>query len=751
MREIQLYVEDQRLDLFSDENIDMKSSIQDAKDISKVFTDYTSQFSVPASKDNNRIFRHFYNFNVSQGGFDGRVYHESKMLINHLHFKRGRITLNGVLMKNQKVSSYNITFYGNTVTLTDILKEDKLQALDLSAFDHTWNHDNIKDIFQNGLDVNSDSDALIYPLITSKKRLFYDSSLADNSNKNFNGNLYHTTESSPSDPKRYSKRGVTPIDLKPAIKLHHVIKAIEDKYTGINFTSDSFLNSTSVPISNLYMWMSNRSGNIFGEDALYRYVFNNYSLKSGSVDLANVSVEDKAIKLNIVHGLSGDFFRWTVIVRVNDVLNVDTEYTVSIRSLINGSVKKQTYSGDRDIYFEVTGESSFNEFTVELASKELTSYNVEVDIRYWEVYNNSQIRIETYEVNNGSDITVVQDLAIKDNLPDIKIIDLLTGLFKLFNLTAYFIDDEYSADFGKIRVLPLDDYYADALNNQSGGIIDITDYIDVTEHIVDTSFPFSDIDFKYSETETLLIKQHNDEFGRIFGNSNLPVSSQYQNLVTRKPYEIKVPFGHLKYERIRNGANDSQTEIQWGYAASGDFNSKNKSPYENYNSETADHKPPEGDYSSVNIKPLLFYGIQQTSMIEKINFSSIDLIQSAAIDKYFMPSNSKEDSANVIIPTTVSLNFDAEVDEFTQVDSGSLTNSLFNKFYKKYIRSVFEPSKRMFIFTAYFPPSFLIKYKLNDQLKVQDVVYRINSISTELNTGKSKLELINLNADEIIE
>jgi hypothetical protein len=39
---------------------------------------------------------------------------------------------------------------------------------------------------------------------------------------------------------------------------------------------------------------------------------------------------------------------------------------------------------------------------------------------------------------------------------------------------------------------------------------------------------------------------------------------------------------------------------------------------------------------------------------------------------------------------------------------------------------------------------------LNDQLKVQDKVFRINSISTNLTTGKTELELINLNPEEIV-
>ena len=72
-------------------------------------------------------------------------------------------------------------------------------------------------------------------------------------------------------------------------------------------------------------------------------------------------------------------------------------------------------------------------------------------------------------------------------------------------------------------------------------------------------------------------------------------------------------------------------------------------------------------------------------------------------------------------------------------------------FHRNYIESVFDPYKRISVFTAYLPPNFLIHYRLNDQLKIQDELYRINSIRVNLTTGKAKLELINLNSDEIIE
>ena len=39
---------------------------------------------------------------------------------------------------------------------------------------------------------------------------------------------------------------------------------------------------------------------------------------------------------------------------------------------------------------------------------------------------------------------------------------------------------------------------------------------------------------------------------------------------------------------------------------------------------------------------------------------------------------------------------------------------------------------------------------MNDQLKIHDTVYRVNSIDVNLNTGLAELELINLTSDEII-
>ena len=57
----------QRIDLFKDETISLTQSIQNVKDIAKVFTDFTKTFTVPATKDTNKLFKHYYNFDIREG------------------------------------------------------------------------------------------------------------------------------------------------------------------------------------------------------------------------------------------------------------------------------------------------------------------------------------------------------------------------------------------------------------------------------------------------------------------------------------------------------------------------------------------------------------------------------------------------------------------------------------------------------------------------------------------------------------
>jgi len=69
MLKLQLYIKNrdistlyQQVELFDDESVQLTQSIQDIRDIEKVFTDYTKTFDVPASKNNNKIKHKHHNY-----------------------------------------------------------------------------------------------------------------------------------------------------------------------------------------------------------------------------------------------------------------------------------------------------------------------------------------------------------------------------------------------------------------------------------------------------------------------------------------------------------------------------------------------------------------------------------------------------------------------------------------------------------------------------------------------------------------
>ena len=60
-------------------------------DIEKIFTDYSRTFNLPASKTNNKIFKHWYNPDID--GFDNQIFSSARIELNHLHFEMDNLLL----------------------------------------------------------------------------------------------------------------------------------------------------------------------------------------------------------------------------------------------------------------------------------------------------------------------------------------------------------------------------------------------------------------------------------------------------------------------------------------------------------------------------------------------------------------------------------------------------------------------------------------------------------------------------------
>ena len=299
MNNIELYVKQfgddnyTRLDLFKDETISLTQTIQDVKDPGKIFTNFSKTFSLPASKTNNKFFKHYQNFIQSQDfSYDARKKSIAKIELNSLPYQKGKLRLEGVDLKNGRPDTYRITFFGE-LDLKEILGDRKLQDLDfLDEFDLTFTAANVKSGLTSstgtGNIVGSDGETYTTPtlvsLIGNSMRGFYDNvnttpSYWDNTKQEINisgGNL------AANNSAQYS--GYYWKDLVYSIRLYVIVKAIENsiKDTAGNkqiIFSNDFFNTTNTGFYNLYMLCQRNAGKIL-EGLGSSYTPNKQSLKS---------------------------------------------------------------------------------------------------------------------------------------------------------------------------------------------------------------------------------------------------------------------------------------------------------------------------------------------------------------------------------------------------------------------------------------------------------------------------------------
>lgn len=706
MQNIQLYIENSRVDMFKDESITLTQSIQNIKDIAKVFTNFSKTFSLPASKDNNKIFKHYYNYDIVDG-FDGRVKKSATIELNYLPFEKGKIKLEGVELKDNKPYTYKVTFYGNTVDLKDLMADDKLDGLEwLNNFSSNYDMNTVKIGLTTGLNKTVDSvtynDALIVPLITHTTRLFYNSGAVGSADSEYpnatGGNLYYQTGS-------HHHHGVYWEELKYAIRVHLIIKAIEQKYTIANgyatnivFSTD-FFNTSNATYNNLYMWMHRKKGFIDDPNAPETYD----ELVQFGLDSTMTNVETIAERVIVSNQSGANKITSTLTVRPNSSEN--TDYTVTV---LKDGATYSTFSATAPSDAQQSMDLVNGTYTVRLSVTEAFTVGesgVENAVS-WEMSDLQVPESHTFNVTEYT-ISATKEFSGTAQMPNIKVIDFLTGLFKLFNLTAYVLDN------GTIKVQTLDNFYAGGKTGDNAWVID--EYVDVTKSEVNVALPYRQIDLQYAGLGTKLALQHEQLSGKGWGTAKY-LGGDDADEVFGSIYKVEVPFEHMKYERLLDsGSSNAKTDVQVGWSV-------------------------DDNDDSYLTKPLLFYPIQITngttiSFLEEENSGAGS---HTSIDDYFIPSNSVATSDTT---SKVNIHFDEELNEYDV--TGSYTDTLFDDYYFNYLTGVFRTKRRLIKVSAFLPLKILRNYTLADRFVLNNRPYKINSIKTNLKTGKSDIELLN--------
>ena len=674
MQNIELYIEGQRLDLFGDESVSLTQTIKNAKDVSKVFTAFTQTFNVPASKTNNKIFKHYYNFDINNG-FDARTKKAGTIELNSYPFKEGKIKLEGVTLKENVAYAYKLTFFGNTVDLKDLLGEDKLnQLVSLNSLSLDYKSDEIKSRLQADPTTNN----IITPLITSgasgiaTSSLYYDSG---GQGTGQSGNLWFH-----SGGGNAHQHGVLWSDLKFALRVDKVIEAIETQYN-LTFSND-FFNSTNLPYYSLFMWLHRKKGNV----------------ESGSAAAFVNTIDGWAVASDVKSEMIN-----TSTFRINNDDNVNSLVLKLSRSLTNSydvSVKRD----GQVIFTRSSITTSFEQVVLTNFINVGSEYTVTINYDSQVIFNSVAWEYD-YDTQGGPETDIFAtstyvapaafEFTITSQIPDIKVIDFLTGIFKMFNLVAY-LDDS-----GTVIIKTLDSYYTSGVN------YDISDYIDVKTSTVNVALPYKEIVFDYKDNKTFLAAIHTQLFSYTWAKEDFTGGENLDGGI----YKVELPFGHFKFEKILDADDGSDTGIQWGYCV-------------------------DDNQEAYIGAPFLFYAVNLSSG-NQISFRS-SLTTHDVLSSYNVPSNSLALSAAT---SKDNINFKNELNEYT--GNSDFTDTLFEKYYKNYITNIFNSKNRLTKVTAFLPLKILLNFTLADRFDINGRRYKINSINTNLKTGKSDIELLN--------
>jgi hypothetical protein len=635
MTKFRLFIEGVEVDLFKDEVVTVNSSVANVQDISKVFSDFSQSFLVPATPRNNQIFQHWYESDVVPT-IDQNLRRDAFIEVEMQPFRTGKIQMNEAVIKDGQVVSYSVNFFGALVSLKDRFGEFTLKDLDYSSVTHTYSGTEVYNRVTDG----TTSYDVRYPLIAPRRLwTFGDSSVND-----------ITTNSG----------SVKWDELFPAVRVSKIFEIIESQF-GITFNSSFF---SSARWTDLYIRFQNTDKFVFMGESLIADVSSNSLVGTWTpTPTFNTTINEITIPFQ---PLSTSTFTTSI-----ETLNVDS-VTIAIYC--------DVYLND--VFF---GTVFCLNNAVSIGVDLPNNVGNDVNVKFY--FRATEIETFDYEIKilqgakeiiiDGSITTNVKvNLSLMAN--KMKIYDFMSGVFKAFNLVCEGIDET------TFNIEPLQDWYS------LGSDKDLTKYV-INSNGIKRLPLFKQIEFKYKESKCFLNKNFINLFNREYG------SLDYDFIYDGSEFKIDLPFENLQFSEFTG------TNLFASFLLDEQF-----TPY-----------VPE---------PILLYlGGELTAT----QFKFYDGTNYLNVTDYAL--------FNQTNTTGFSLNFGNEFDIVTQETE---PNSLYNTYYANHLGNLYDLQQRLFSFTAYLPTGILSALKMNDKVIIKDKRYLINDISSTLNNGEVKMNLI---------
>lgn len=665
------------IDLYENEKMHLNYKFTDLTDFSSV-GNYSREFRIPASKTNVDFFGAIFNVNFD-GWFDFRKKVEATLTVNTIPIASGHVQVKKLYWQSGKLFEFEVVFFGEVPNLARLLNEKKLRDIESIV---------AGDLDYDLLHANVETPPNDYTILT----------LCDK---------WNLTATNPVGQPVYSN----PVPIPPLYKplyVGHLTPAVKAQYlfdqilsdAGVQYTSDNLsgcLENVYVPFVNGQYLNSALGLNDLASKLAYAtnqtFTFTpNNNIKNFYLPLTEYIDSGNDWSTGIYTApFSGEFtFKvWANATATSSGSNYVTQLVGNIYFFVNDILVEESF-------FDFTDNTNLYSHTFSL-DRIITTNLTEGDTLKIKFNCNDALGISTFDItfvgNGANDYTgtgvelvsvgtaLTNDTVLMEfNAPDMKQIDFITSIQKMFNLA--FVPDRTLPN--TLRIEPLVEYIG------SGNTLDWTSKLDLSKDIA--YYPTVDMQkakftFTYTEDGDYYNSVYKDN-GRIYG--------RYE--VTENDFEVINEFA----------TGEEKVELA--------FASTPSAPVENTDVVVPKFINAEGQFVQPKPRILYYFADFFVNMYDEVSDS---VVQTAVkcLNNYSTMNATVTDS---------DLNFAPEIPPHTII--ANPYDNLYNRWWRNYYRELYDGQARimegMFALTL----NDIFTFQWSDKIWIVDSWWRVLDI-----------------------
>ena len=702
----EIYIENQRLDLSKDLSTEFTYNIDDIKDFASRNTNFSKTIILPGNAVNNKLFGHIFEFG-SSNFYDetlpnvGYNFNASKaascmVFVDKVQIFKGILRILEITI-DEGVIEYECAVFGELGGFINAIGNKKIEDLDFSVYNHTWNITNI----QNSWNAVEGS-GYFYPLIDYGKV---------------------STDKKDFDVKAY----------RPALYVKEYIHKI---ITDAGYTYDaSFFNS---PLFRRLIIPNNQK-------ALSGYTTTglDVSIDPGTWDLVNVtnylSFPNKNLLGGFVASANDTTFTYSSVLKLSGTLNFN----------IRGRYSKPTTAGY--VVFNILKNGTVIGTQSVGAGLVSGSFNFNISIPGGDFVNGDILRVEVTGPQTAQDYTSLllydavlaingdptqlvpigygEMIAINNTIPKgVFQKDFFSSIVKMFNL--YVVED---TNIGKhIIIKPYIEFYN--FDGQSLlGIDDFNSLLNINEigdhlQITDTVIEYIDWSYKVDRSKPFKLKPMSELNGRYFEfkykNDNDYYNDQYQKKYSQA-YGTRIEDTGFDF------AKDKQTaEVIFAPTPLVGYNGKDKifSTILKLNNDVEDIT----DHVVRILQAKKVTGV--TSYAVKNNNTTLANLTTYGYAGHLdSPTNPQSD-----------INFSTPQELYFSLSTAYPTANLFNAYWSEYVAEITDKDSRLLTVYLYIKTKDIYNLDFSKLIMIDGALWRLNNIQdfNPMDVGITKAEFL---------